>query len=87
MSSCRTHPVAFADENVVYAPEESFISKSQLNSENGPGSGLELLFRFCVERYFVFGDFWFSNEISFWAAGGTATAPLKIMLSASTFFP
>jgi hypothetical protein len=37
------------------------------------------------ERFF--GDFWFKYATIFCAAGGTATAPLKTMDSASTFLP
>src|ERR1700747_3677448 len=34
-----------------------------------------------------FDDFWFREETNFCAGGGTATAPLKTIDSASSFFP
>jgi hypothetical protein len=73
---------------IVTLGHNHFLLEAKVNSTLETfrlGHGLFLVLR--GRSYLVFGDFWFSNEISFWAAGGTATAPLKMMLSASTFFP
>src|SRR5579883_1318538 len=74
-------------------PFPFFAKKKQKHPGYSPGcfdgvAGKALCYSFSEagsDRFF--GDFWFKYATIFCAEGGTATAPLEMIASASSFFP